>query len=402
VRAKRAELEKQRAGVALELQALESGGAVGEKHRELAEIETKLISLQNAEAKRVDADLETKRKEIGRMKFGLGALESELREPAAKIAENSRQIGTNKNRMDILRTEWKLQSESVFEGQDVCPTCGQAIPEDQIEKARATWNINKAEALKGIATEGKKLKDDCLMLEIENQGLDKKINDKQVVIDKLKGEISTLEAEIQNPDELTSNSIDRQKLQQQKTVLQNEIASIIANRTSAIEETKARIEVLDSEIRILDGTLAQIESDAKATARIAELKTEERKLAGEYERLESELFLTEEFVRIKVGMLEGKINSRFQLARFKLFETQINQGINECCEITVNGVPYWSVNNSARINAGIDVANVLSEHYGISAPMWLDNAEAVNEIMPSKNQQIRLIVTKDPILKIGG
>ena len=100
-------------------------------------------------------------------------------------------------------------------------------------------------------------------------------------------------------------------------------------------------------------------------------------------------------------MLESKINSRFKLARFKLFEQQINGRLSEVCEALFNGVPYsGGLNNAARINVGLDIINTLSEQCGFTAPY--------SSIMPrrsrnndTRGQQIRLIVSEqDKALRI--
>jgi hypothetical protein len=62
--------------------------------------------------------------------------------------------------------------------------------------------------------------------------------------------------------------------------------------------------------------------------------------------------------------------------------------------VTVNGVPYWSANNAARINAGIDICNTLSAHFGKTLPMFCDNAEAVTDLMSTIAQQIKLVVSE--------
>jgi hypothetical protein len=81
------------------------------------------------------------------------------------------------------------------------------------------------------------------------------------------------------------------------------------------------------------------------------------------------------------------------MARFKLFNTLVNGGIDPCCETVYDGVPYSNLNNGARLNIGLDIINTLAEHYGFSPPVWLDNAESVTDILPTKGQQIRLIVS---------
>ena len=64
------------------------------------------------------------------------------------------------------------------------------------------------------------------------------------------------------------------------------------------------------------------------------------------------LYLTDLFIKTKVAMLTEKINSHFKLCKFNLFEEQINGGLNEVCEVTVNGVNYTHLNNAMKINAG--------------------------------------------------
>ena len=90
-----------------------------------------------------------------------------------------------------------------------------------------------------------------------------------------------------------------------------------------------------------------------------------------------------------------KINSRFELARFKLFNVLVNGSLEECCETLYDGVP-WStgMNNGRQINVGIDIINTLSKHYSFTAPIFADNAESVTEIIPTPAQLIRLVVSK--------
>jgi hypothetical protein len=122
---------------------------------------------------------------------------------------------------------------------------------------------------------------------------------------------------------------------------------------------------------------------------------EERKLAAEYEDLEQELYLTEEFIRTKVRLLEDKINSKFRMARFKLFEVQVNGALAETAETMYNGVPYSNLNNGARINVGLDIIRTLAKHYNFYPPIFIDNRESITELIDvSPQQTISLIVSE--------
>ena len=52
-----------------------------------------------------------------------------------------------------------------------------------------------------------------------------------------------------------------------------------------------------------------------------------------------------------------------------------------------------SLNNGMRINLGVDVIRTLSEHYGISVPLVVDNAESVTRLAGIDTQVIRLVVS---------
>lgn len=112
--------------------------------------------------------------------------------------------------------------------------------------------------------------------------------------------------------------------------------------------------------------------------------------------------LTEDFIRVKMDQISNAINDKFQIVSFRLFEDQINGGLKETCECTVNGVPFSSLNNGHRVITGLDIIRSLSELYGVSAPVFIDNSEAVNtENFPEMDaQMIHLVVTDDKELKV--
>jgi hypothetical protein len=175
--------------------------------------------------------------------------------------------------------------------------------------------------------------------------------------------------------------------------IREDIANMQADSNTAIMAIQKEIDTLTDAITALEQAAARLEARKNGEKRIEDLKAEERRLAAEFEELERQLYLTEEFIRAKVQMLEDKINSKFRMARFKLFDVQVNGALNETCETTFNGVPYSNLNNGARLNIGLDIINTLAEHYGFAPVVFIDNAESVVNILPTKGQQIRLIVS---------
>jgi hypothetical protein len=174
-------------------------------------------------------------------------------------------------------------------------------------------------------------------------------------------------------------------------------------------DTQAQKEKLTAEIQALDiqatedrRLIALVETAGKTQTRIDELMAQEKALAAESEKLEGELFLTDEFIRDRANLLETKIRNRFKITRFKMFDIQVNGEINDqMCEAMVNGVPYTTnLNNGNRIKCGADIINTLSLAYGVSVPLWIDNAESVTDMIGVDTQTIQMFVTKDKTLKI--
>ena len=130
-----------------------------------------------------------------------------------------------------------------------------------------------------------------------------------------------------------------------------------------------------------------------AKERMEALRQEARESGQQLEELDKLLFLCDEFSRCKVRYIEDQINGRFRLVRWKLFQEQVNGGLADCCEATVDGVPYRSMNNGSRVNAGLDVIRTLSEHYGMRVPLFIDNAESVTGLLPVGSQTVRLVVS---------
>ena len=97
----------------------------------------------------------------------------------------------------------------------------------------------------------------------------------------------------------------------------------------------------------------------------------------------------------------GTAGGRIRLARFRLFQEQVNGGLADCCEPTYEGVPYGSLNNGMRINLGVDVIRTISEHYGLKVPLVVDNAESVTRLAGIDTQVIRLVVSEaDQALRV--
>ena len=130
-----------------------------------------------------------------------------------------------------------------------------------------------------------------------------------------------------------------------------------------------------------------------ARERIAVLQQEARNATERLEAIEAMLYKVDEFTRYKTRFVEESINSLFRITQFRLFREQANGGLEERCDVVCDGVPYLGLNTGAKINAGIDIINTLSLHFGVRVPLFVDNAESVTNLEYAATQTIRLLVS---------
>ena len=266
------------------------------------------------------------------------------------------------------RAEWNRQSSRSFVWDDpaVCPSCGQAIPVELAaaarQKAEARFAAEQARQLQRLTGEGQALLAKQQQQEQELQMLAASLPQQEATVGEVEAAIVGLQQAATDPTELA------------------------AARQAAVQQARRQ---------------AMAEQRKQAEARIAVLRRREQSLAEEYAELERQQFLGEEFLRVKVARLEERINGCFRLARFRLFEQQVNGALCEVCEVLgPDRVPFNSgLNHAAQINTGLDIINTLSAHYGVTAPVFIDNAEAVTTLTETPAQLIRLLVSEgEPVL----
>jgi len=385
------------------LLTLDQGGAVTQKKLRLQKIEAGLIAEQNKAAASGQTVILAKNKEFNELRFGLDRLEFNRTSARSKITQLSGDIARLKEQREVKLAEWTVESEKEAPESQIsntCPSCGQSLPEEQIQaaigKALASFNASRATNVKRIEEEGSAIRAKLDAAEAEQKAIEQSIPVMDTEISTLTDKINALQIEITalNNQPAPSESLETKSLLHEKGNLLIDIKALEESGEPERIRLTAERDKLREEVSLLEQAAARTKARADGLKRIEELKAQEKTLAAEYEQLERQTYLTEEFIRTKVNLLESRINSRFRLARFKLFDVQINGALNECCETTYNGVPYsGGLNNGARINVGLDIIRTLSEHYGISAPIFIDNAESVTEIIDTESQQIRLVVS---------
>lgn len=380
------ELENQKATIINGFSSTEKRSKIDEIGRQLKARQSEVLSVYNSEKQR-------KRGEYEALLTQLKIIESEHDRYTDRAYDLAKDIERESKRIETLQAEFDTFNAQEF-NKEACPTCGQPLPEDKQAELEAAFNSEKAAKLEewqSLIESAKKLKanyeEQREVLLVKADGLTKEIEDKTKAYEsKFKEYESYLEPNVEDdPDykelkaELFLLELDEGEEADDKEVarLDSEISSVKEKRASL--ETELNKYTLNADIQ----------------KRVIELENQQQKLATEKNLLDETSFLIDEFVKAKVDMLEESINSHFEYARFKMFNVLVNGNIEECCETTYKGVPYRSMNNAARMNVGLDIINALTKFYNVTAPVFIDNAEAVTDFIKCNSQTIKLVVDAD-------
>ena len=304
--------------------------------------------------------------------------------------ELNKEIERESKRIATLQSEFDTFNAQQF-NKESCPTCGQALPADKQAVLEAEFNTNKSKKLeewKGLIESAVKLKANYEeQQEIMVSKIDSLTTEVSQYNDAYNVKFKEYEAYSEPNLEDDPGYAD---LNAQLFLLEiddepgadTEELTKLDEELSSMKSKKAALETELNKFKLIDDI----------NHRILELENQQQKLVAEKNALDEADFLMDEFIKAKVYMLEENINSRFKLARFKMFNVMLNGNVEECCETTYKGVPYRSMNNAARINVGLDIINALTSYYKVNAPVFIDNAEAVTEFVPVNSQTIKLIV----------
>lgn len=361
-----------------------------------------------------------------------------------RIEKNNAEIASLEAKKPEINAKYKENQQRVFdetpylfdeskwvfdENSTVCSMCGQTLPANKIEALKAEfeekkqcqkeWQEDKKERIREdfirnkervkneLLAEADEVKKRISELTTENENLQKQIADLQEQEKQANSRKTELEKQLSElPQEADySQNAEYVKLK----VRHDEVLAEIAKTNSTgydeliagFNEEKAD---LQEELDKVKSEIAKASKNVEIEERISELEIEQREVGQKVADQEKMLYLLEQFIKAKMLKISESINSKFKTVSWKLFETQLNGGLKECCECTVKGVPFSTLNNGHRVVAGLDIINSLSELYEVSAPIFIDNAESVNEFnLPDMDTQLILLsVTEDKELKVEG
>lgn len=316
-----------------------------------------------------------------------------------------------------------IQNEQFDPTVAICPTCGQVLPADEMERLKAEFEQKKQERIKAeldkktdfenakqqnlreINEEGKKTVEEKKKAEIKREQLEKDIEASKKSIAILLTEISKTNKELESiaePDvsgneEYQAVVAEIQKKQEQLDGLTNnseENAAVQAERMSAEKELtgiETKIEMAKQAVQ-------------KQTETLEQLNTEQKELGQEDSDIQQKLDMLKEFSIKKNQALAEAINPHFKHFQFQFLDyTQDGEPV-EVCKMICDGIGYFDgLNHSDQILCNIDLVTGLQELNGLNLPIWVDDVESVNaDRIPDTGRQMILLKVSDDELKVEG
>ena len=320
----------------------------------------------------------------------------------AKVAELDGKLVEMRERFKtIAKEQFPEPSGDVL----VCPTCGEPYKgenlENAIAKLRGNFEQNKARRQKDIQTNGKQYKveyDKVVERQTQLTGLIAKLEDEALEI---KGNIEIKKNNIPvagNADEAIASDKECLDLRNDITEIDNQLKVEVPQAdVSELQREKADRNAAIAEINKRLGKRAMIERVNKEIADLEEKRIANNQAKADLEKWE-DVYLR--FQKAKDEVLMQRINGLFNVVSFSFVKEQKNGGEKVTCYCTVNGVPYADVNACGKVNAGLDIINAICATKGISAPIFIDNRESFNQIIPTISQIVNLRVSNDKQLTI--
>lgn len=377
--------------------------AINQVESDIVKVEREIMEIEHNAKMQSNNDIQKEKGKLAELELYLKRLESDKKYLKEKIVSSKESIeDAEKKRIELLE-EYKAIKAEVFQDTS-CKYCGQVLPADKLEEAQAHFNKHQSERLEKNIEVGKKTKEDIEKYQKAIADFEKQISELELQIESTKGEIEVQKDAVKKLEDTPLEKLPEVKEKEQKLESYRARIELFKEQIEKLKKqnsndlyAQARKEI-QNEISLLNTRKAQFEMKRNNEEKIKKLEAEQKELQEKFEEAQKLINLCEEFRLVRAKALEDEVNNNFKLVKFQLFNELLNGAIEPTCVATYNGVLYPSCSTGEKINIGLDIINGLQKIYGVSAPIFIDNAEAVsNWLVETGSQLVKMFV--DPEVK---
>lgn len=408
------DIRKRQAGIDRELADRDARMKAGQDARlkeraRIGEMKSRMQDMEAEQRRKAQEARNAAMEEHDRMASAIRALEKEIAQSrndleyqAARSRQTNEYAGEMKKQLDYMRKHWEEENEKQYDGSTVCPTCGQPLPQEMMDKAMATWNTAHAQELESLARMGRDKAEEYQKL---TEDLAKSLNQEKEIagkIDKLMESLDEKRKEyarhmvpqekpVEQTQEMKDLAAEIQKAEEALAASAEEGSCPAAGLTDERKALEEKAQAVTAELAMREVIRTHMDALERLDHKSTELGQEKARCLWLLDTLAS-------FQREKTRLVEEKVNGMFSTMTFRLYESTLDGAQNSVCVPLVDGVPFDAANSAARMNAGLEAADIIGRSLGVKAPIWIDNAEGNRNIRKTRAQEIRLRVTADPVL----
>lgn len=373
---------------------LEAGSEVFEKIKEKQKMILEIEKMKDKAIKEHENVAYKKRddakEKLSKAKISLNNVITKKEYAVATIETCRQEMVILDKQIQDQRDKWMNKNkESLPEGETVCPCCGQDMPEHKLIEINQNFNDNKVLELEKIINKANRLKSNKSTEESKIAVNEKILSECEAEEDRLNNIIEPLEPVANAVVDV--EPFDTTSLDVQIEDIQQEISEFVAVDNT---ELKEKIVAAQKDLQIIAIKENKCKQYDEAVEQIKMKEAEKLQKQKDVAEVEIQLINATDFVTTKVQMLEDKVNAKFQTVKFKLFKLNQKGNYEETCTALVDGVDWSIANTAAKIQSGMEICNALQEHFGLYAPIWVDNKESVTELPNTKSQLITLNVSE--------
>lgn len=311
----------------------------------------------------------------------------------AELAIENRALDALNRSLENLRAKFTQVASEPYVAKEACPTCGRPFTKKDTDAAQKAFESARKARLDEINAEGRdlsaKAKEAKKKVSVASEELERR--------KKIRAEYEQAMKELRMSDlapDMDGYAAALQDLTERRVAIMEAIDA--AREGAKAKNAKVSQQMAERYHDLIEAkeAVAACMASKSAQERVEELRAQQASTVEAMEDAEALVALCERFIRARVSAVEYSINKHFRLVKWQLYREQINGGMEEICEATVDGVPFHDLNGAMRINAGLDIINACIDRTGKSAPIFVDNAESVVNLYELPAQVIRLVVSE--------
>ena len=314
-----------------------------------------------------------------------------------------------------------IRAEQFDEHSLICPTCGQALPEEQAEKIRSEFERNKAiritnevdikdkfyqqkdKKLTEITESGNKAAADLKSAKLAQEEAEKKISEIKEKITSLAMEIQKKEKELSEIPESVdmSDNAEYQSLMGCIAEKQSELEKM-DNGSVKREEIRAKRNELIRKSAKIDAEINNAEHAKRHhEEQIEQLESQKKEMQMVLVEIERKISVLKNFSIKKNQAISELVNPHFKEFQFVFTDETQSGEIIETLRMVSDGIEYASLNHSKQLVAQADLCKGLQNICGINMCIWLDDSESINDVnLPDLGRQTVILKVTDDDLKV--